>query len=251
MQQLLDERKNWAFLTPEQILNLPTPEKILNIPDRDAFGQSKNETVMAQYYARQDHLRARTNLDNYGAAVSAPRWGLLKSRDLPMDPNIWTPAGGRPGNSALMDQFLNGPPDNRAAPAQAQESGWSKPFSLPAPVSKPTPEQQAAVEQFQPLPQPHSLSGGAVKTPALGNPIFSSPSTTANPGPGPSAAISAGASYAPLSSGIAVPAGLTPLPGLLGPTNMGLPMFAPERKPQAPPWESSAPQPGVMPQRKF
>ena len=60
-----------------------------------------------------------------------------------------------------------------------------------------------------------------------------------------------GASFTPLSSGIAMPAGLAPLPGLLGPTNTGLPALVPEWKPQPPPWLSSAPQLGVIPQRKF
>jgi hypothetical protein len=83
----------------------------------------------------------------------------------------------------------------------------------------------------------------------LGSPIFP-PASTA-PVPEPSAVIPMGASYTPLSSGIAVPSGVAPLPGLLGPTNAALPAFAPEWKPQPPPWMSSAPQPGVIPQRKF
>ena len=251
MQRLLDERKNWALLTPEEILGLPTQGKIPGVPDRDAFGQPKNKTVVAQYYERQEQLRARTNNDNYGAPDSAPRWDFSGSRELPMNPNIWTPAGSRPGNSALMNQLLNGTPDSRPAPAQAPERGWSKSFNLPAPPPGPTPEQQAAMEQFRQLLQPHSLPGGIAKAPALGRPIFSSPSTTPNPAPGQSAVIPIGASFTPLSSGIAMPAGVTPLPGLLGQNNTALPMLAPEWKPQAPPWMSSAPQPGAIPQRKF
>ena len=80
MQRLLDERKNWALLTPEQILGLPTQEKILGIPDRDAFGQPKNESVVAQYYERQEQSRTRTNNDNYGAADPAPQWDISGSR---------------------------------------------------------------------------------------------------------------------------------------------------------------------------
>jgi hypothetical protein len=251
MRRLLDERKNWALLTPEEILGLPTQKKILGIPDRDASGQPKNETVADKYYERQVQSRARTNNDNYGAADPAPRWDFSGSQELQMNPNIWTPAGSKPGNPALMDQFLNGTTDNRAAPAQAPNSDWSKSFSLPAPPPGPTPEQQAAMAQFQQLLEPHSLPGGTAKAPMLGSPIFSSSSTAPNPAPGPSAVIPIGASYTPLSSGIVMPAGLTPLPGILGPTNVPLPAFAPEWKPQAPPWVSSAPQLGVIPQRKF
>ena len=255
MQRLLDKRKNWALLTPEEIFNLPTPEKILHVPNRDAFGQPKNETVVGKFYERQEHLRDRTNNGNYGAADTAPRWGPSDNRDLQMNPNIWTPAGSTPGNLALMNQFLNGTTDNRAAPApapgQAPESGWSKPFSLPTPPPGPTTEQQAAMEQFQQLLKPHSLTDGNAKAPMLGSPIFSAPSTAPNPAPGSSVLIPVGASFTPLSSGIAMPAGVAPLPGLLGPTNMAMPMFEPEWKPQLPPWQSSAPQLGAIPQRKF
>jgi hypothetical protein len=251
LQRRLDEQKNWALMTPEQILNPPTTEKMLHLQERDAFGQPKNETVEEQYYARQNQLRVRTNNVSYGAADAAPRWGFSDTRELHMEPNVWTPAGGRLGSPALLDQPLNGPPDNHAAPAQAQGKAWAKSFSLPAPAPAPTTEQQAAMEQFQQLLRPRSLSSGDTKTPALGSPIFSPSPTAANPAPGSAAEIPMGATYAPLGSGIAVPAGVTPLPGLLGPTNMGLPVFAPEWKPQAPPWASSAPQPGTIPQRKF
>ena len=79
MQQLLDEQKNWALLTPEQILGPPTREKILGIADRDAFGQPKNETGMMQYLERQEQLRARTNDVSSDAADPAARRGFLGS----------------------------------------------------------------------------------------------------------------------------------------------------------------------------
>ncbi len=85
MQRLLDERKNWALLTPEQIL----------LPDRNALGQPKNETVVAQFYERQDRLRTRTNNANYGGADSATRRGFSGDQGPQMNPGVWTPAGGR------------------------------------------------------------------------------------------------------------------------------------------------------------
>jgi hypothetical protein len=253
MQRLLDERKNWALLTPEEILGLPTQEKILGIPERDAFGQPKNETVIAKYYDRQEQLRVRTNDDNYGAADAMPHSDFSGSQELQINPGIWTPAGSKPGNSPLMNQFFNGASDNRSAPAQVPERGWSsKAFSLPAPPPKATPEQQAAMEQFRQLLQPRSQPEGTAKAPALGGPIFTTSSSTApGPAPGQFLGIPIGASFTPLNSGIAMPVGVTPLPGLLGQNNTGLPALAPEWKPQQPPWMSSAPQPGVIPQRKF
>src|ERR1017187_6620187 len=74
MQRLRDERRNWALLTPEEILGLPAKEKIPGVQNLDAFGQPKNESVVMQYYERQEQSRSRTNIDNYGAADSAPHW---------------------------------------------------------------------------------------------------------------------------------------------------------------------------------
>jgi hypothetical protein len=248
MQRLLDERKNWALLTPGEILGLPTPEKILGISDRDAFGQPKNETVTLRYFERQEQSRVRTNVDNSGAEDAASRRDFSGSLKPQMDAALWIHAGGGLEKSAMMNQFLNETPDGGA---QAADDGWPKSFNLPAQPPKPTPEQQAAMEQFQQLLQPHSPSGSPAKFPSFGSPIFSAPPTSPNPVPGQAAVIPVGASYTPLSSGIAVPSGVAPLPGLLGPTNAALPAFAPEWKPQPPPWMSSAPQPGVIPQRKF
>jgi len=248
MQRMLDERKNWALSTPEQILGLPTQEKILGIQDRDALGQPKNESVVAQYYERQEMSRTRTNNDNYAAPGPAPQWGFSGGQPARTAPDIWTPSGSRPGNSPFLNQFLNGTPDNRDAASRTSQGGWPKPFSQPAPAPKVTPEQEQAMAQFQQLLQPRSPSGGGAKNPASDSPFFSPSSTPAS---GRSAAIQIGASFTPLSSGIAMPAGPTPLPGLLGPTNAAAALFAPAWKPQPPPWMSSQPQLGVIPQRKF
>ena len=53
MQRQLDERKNWALLTPEQILGLPTQEKILGIRTASIW-TAKKQSVVAQYYGRQE-----------------------------------------------------------------------------------------------------------------------------------------------------------------------------------------------------
>jgi len=252
IQHLLDQRKNWALSTPEEILGVSAQEKIPGIQDRDAFGQPKNESVVMRYYERQEQSRSRTNIDNYGAADSAPHRDFSGGQESQVNPNMWTTAGGRPENSALVDQVLNGAQDSRSVPVQARESDWSKSFGLPAPPPKATPEQQAAMEQFQQLLQPRSMPGGAAKATALGSPIFSPPSTAPSLASGQSGMVPIGASLTPLSGGIGVPSsGLPLLPGLLSPTNTAASVFAPEWKPQAPPWASSAPQLGVMPQRKF
>ena len=245
MQRMLDERKNWALSTPEQILGLTTQEKVLGIQDRDALGRPKNESVVAQYYERQEMSRTRTNNDNYAAAGPASQWGILGGQSPQMGPNIWIPSGSKPGNSSFLNQFLNGTPDNRDAASHASQGGWPKSFNPPAPAPKVTPEQETAMAQFQQLLQPNSQPDGAAKNPASDSPFYSPSAAHA------SAVIQIGKSFTPLSSGIAAPVGLTPLPGLLGPTNAAASVFAPAWKPQQPPWMSSQPQLGVIPQRKF
>src|SRR5450755_1082254 len=46
MQKLLNDRKNWIFMTPEEILGLATTEKLLQPPERDALGREKNPTPL-------------------------------------------------------------------------------------------------------------------------------------------------------------------------------------------------------------
>ena len=50
--------------------------------------------------------RNRTNNDNYAAAEPAPQWGILSGQSPQMGPNIWTPAGSRPGNSAFFESIF-------------------------------------------------------------------------------------------------------------------------------------------------
>ena len=105
------------------------------------------------------------------------------------------------------------------------------------------------MDQFQQLLQPHPASGGAAKGTALAQPDFFTSRHRARGRP-PPAIVPIGVSYTPVSSGIGMPAGVPPLPSLFSPTNTA-PAFEPAWKPQPPPWASSAPQLGVMPQRKF
>jgi len=251
MQQLLDERRNWVLLTPEQILRLPTRGKILGVADRDAFGQLKNESVMMQYIERQDQLHNRTNNVNPGPADPSSRRVFSAGMEPQMNPGFWNPTGSRSGNPGFLEHIIGGTSDSRANAGQPQKSVWQKSFNMPAPEPKPTPEEQSAMNQFNELLQPHSLSSGTAKASAFGNPILAAPATAPKPASDQSLADPIGASFAPLSSGVGMPAGLTPLPGLLGATNAGLPALVPEWKPQPPPWQSSTPQLDVMPQRKF
>ncbi len=236
------------MMTPEEILGLPTQKKILGVTDRDAFGRPKDESVVMQYFDRQDPSQSRTNNGHFGAVGPATRQVLLGGQGLQFNPDIWAGPDGKPGDPELMNPFSTGKTDNRGASAKAPQNDWLKTFNLPAPPPKPTPEQQSALDQFRDLLQPHPASSSAAKGAALTSPLFSSSATA--PTVVPPVTVPIGVSYTPVSSGIGMPAVVQALPSLFNQSNTA-PAFEPAWKAQPPPWVSSVPQLGVMPQRKF
>src|SRR6185369_6908692 len=53
-----DTQNNWALMTPEEILGVPTPEKVLGVE----AGRDRNETAVDRYYERQQRKENfRTN----------------------------------------------------------------------------------------------------------------------------------------------------------------------------------------------
>lgn len=244
MQQSLDRQKNWALMTPAEILGVPTPEKILGIPERDATGAQKNQTVMERYLERSNARQAgATN----GAAVynSSPEWNVPGREQARSNPEF---SGSKNNdNPSAMNSFFGQTPDNRSTDAnQNFSTPWQKPFASPAVVPVQTPEQLATAEEFQKLLQPHSSQASIA--PAGFNSSLKTPPDTflTQPPANPS-----GASFTPLSSGVGMPAGVQPLPGLFGGKNPSTTPVTPEWKPKLPPWMSSTPQSGTMPQRQF
>ena len=119
-----------------------------------------------------------------------------------MGPNIWAPAGSKPGNPTLMNQFLNGTPDSHAAAAQAPQERLDE-IIQPARAAKPTPEQEP----------PWHNSGNCSsrvrrpsrrKNPGVGQPVFFSSPPRRLPH---RRRRFRWVSFAPLSGGIAMPAG--------------------------------------------
>jgi hypothetical protein len=258
MRQLLDERKNWALMTPEQILGVPTQKKVLGVPDRDTLAQPDNESVLMQFYDRLEQSRLRTNNADLNASETAMQPGLPGSRASLMTPNPWAPAGVNPASPSLISQFLNAATNAVSASAPTAAGGWSRSFNRPVPASQPASTRPDSLATFQQLLQLQPSSGDDAGAPAFGSPIlrpiFPTPvspaaAIAATPASAPLPVVSIGAFYTPLSS-MAVAPTMAPLPGPFGQTNLA-PVTSPTWKPQAPPWESSAPQLGAVPQRKF
>jgi hypothetical protein len=106
------------------------------------------------------------------------------------------------------------------------------------------------MDRFRQLLNPGSPATAPTATPALGGLKTSLPQTLLGSGLAQPQAARIGASFAPLNSGIGKPADLPKLSGAWGLSYTSTPPAA-AWAPQPAPWLSPAPQPFVVPQRKF
>jgi hypothetical protein len=236
LKTMLDDRNNWALMTPEEILGVETPETILKIQERDADGQGKNLAAVDRYYQRQGQAQT-AGVKGYDQKTS--------DQNRQPDAEAFNPVSSQLGNSG---RILNQPsviaPDDGTLGGQNDDSSWSKLFGSSQPVPAPNPAQPAAVDRFRQLLEP-SPSSATVTTPSSGNasPYSSRPNDVF----GQPAANAASVSYTPLSSGIGTASGLT-APGA---QNNLKPAAPPAWAPKPAPWLSKTPQPFVVPQQKF
>ena len=244
-QDLLDRRNNWMLLTPAEILGKATPEKMMGIPERDAFGQRKYPTAMERYTERQNQmLPAKTNALQMG--YPSPAWNFPGDRRGAS--NSINGGWGNPEN--LANPLFNSTPDSQILARQNENSGWSKLFGQPAQPPDPNPAQLTDMDRFRQLLNPGSPATAPTATPALGGLKTSLPQTLLGSGLAQPQAARIGASFAPLNSGIGKPADLPKLSGAWGLSYTSTPPAA-AWAPQPAPWLSPAPQPFVVPQRKF
>jgi hypothetical protein len=237
--QFLDNKRNWALSTPEDILGVQTPEKILGIKSANDDSQLSAEQ---RYWNRQNNrgtngaagynMRGQNNnsvLDIYGDQAK-----LLRP-DKGGNPG----GGGAAVRTSAFGQTIN-PGRNagmfsvtKTSAGQVDRSlsdrpAWGNAFNLPAPLEKPSLDEQSSMDRFRSLLDP-SLSAETVaekttvKTADLGgggggalggpvDPLMQLPQTKDNP---------AGRSYQPLAHDAARPVGLKPLPGISTSTGSG------------------------------
>jgi hypothetical protein len=252
LQKLLDERKNWALLTPAEVIGIPTPEKILGLPERDASGQEKNLTVTERYYERQNRLQTGRTNDYQNNLAS--RWNLPDGQnDDRLNADSFNPKNAGFGNPAQnADSFFgdNAPANNNAVASQKPDAGSGDFFAAPTRLTPAATaanlEQQAEMERFRQLLDPPPQPAAAAKH-SSGESVFSLPHTEQNSlfGQTPANPNPIGGSFTPLGSGIGG------LPASPGQNNTPPITVTPSWAPQPPPWLSPTPQPGQIPQRKF
>jgi hypothetical protein len=237
MKNTLAERKNWTQMTPEEMFGVAPADK------NDAAEPPDSLTPLERLFdqEKQPPRAAFTNAGQNDRANSP--W------DFPRDRNSAGLFGSKRENADNPGQNPGRLPggwwNNDAAAKQNGTVSWDS-FSAPAPqtTEKPNLEQLAAMDRFRQLLAPSPA-------PAADSKLFSAPVVPIDPNfsrpdfvPNP-----AGASFTPLISGIGLPVGLTPLPGIVTPISP--PVVIPSWTPQPAPWLLQGPQAFTIPQRKF
>ena len=255
VQKKSDDRSDWVFQTPEEIMGV-TPDQIVSNDKRSDNGRQKNLTPLERYLeGRNPVSKSRTN-------PSAER-NYWKDESGQTNGDDYAADSMNSGLENLQSSTSPGQPLNAASSTVAGNSLFAKPnadsvwsgfLGTPAPQPAPNPvtvaQQQADMDQFRhllnpafvPVGAPTALSdsGSSFKS-QINLPVSSSTQPLANP---------IGASFAPLNSGIGQPAPLTQLPGITGQANLQ-PALTPAWAPQPAPWTLPTPQPFTIPQRKF
>ena len=245
MQKLLEERQNWILMTPEEILGVTAPDKMLGPQERDALGEEIKPTQLERYLQRERQQRTGPTNGWRNDRAASP-WNFERDPDNGARPDF---GHDNPTEAARgFGQFLNGQRNRDEAAAPRQNSFWdaaSQPLS--AATTRPDQDQLAAMDRFRQLINPSPVEASQLSPdnqlfptpkPAV-DPFLTRPDFIVNP---------AGASFMPLSSGIARPMGLTPLPDAV--SSLLPSVAAPARKPQLPPWLLQGPQPFVISQPK-
>jgi hypothetical protein len=237
LKKILEDRDNWTFLTPQEILGIKSDNSDTTQDDR---------TPMERYLERQEQQRTR-NVTNSWRGEN----GEMARTRVTSDTNFSSGPGSRFGTIGNdLSRLLNGNSSNKNVPEQAENSTWNLSISSRPlqPSLRPDPAQQTAMNQFRQLLNPSFLSAAETKSDrsfvsaptAAIDPYIAQPEYVPNP---------AGASFIPLLNNLGKPTGLNPLPGIVMPNIPST--TAPSWAPQPPPWLSPAAQPFAVPQRKF
>ena len=155
VKELLERRKNWAFVNPKDLMSGPTVEEILKVPEYGADGQEKKSvSLVEQYYEQLGAKRA-------GGTGSSPpkddgRFGApnkSKPRDDPAardDADL--PAGLRKSEQDLKKFFESDPGDGGLVPTPAR-----KPFSDIFGLGDTAPSREKALEHKRLMDEFHRI----------------------------------------------------------------------------------------------
>ena len=273
LQKILDEKANWALMTPEEILGVATPKSIIEGADSGADANGQKLTVMERYLARQEAVRLAAYSNAMASDSQAGHWSPSTTNDsgaTPTDANLQEAEsiaarfseglvasnrfGMRPEGLAiglagfLPDQTLLDKPNQAGwarngrittPPAPSRSKGQNNDFRSSLTMGG---AQYAGADPLSDTPAstpPDIEMYSVLRPPPSEKPISQAPllSPAASP-------------FGPIDSGIGQPVGLTPLPPITGYTNRAA-VAPPAWTPQPPPWLAPLPAPGMVPQRRF
>ena len=251
--ELDDRRRNWALLTPAEILGVVTPEQVLGVTERDAFGQPKYQTALERYADRQNRrLLASTNGPPAGNAP--PAWYSPDGQQ--GDPKFLFGTREMPDGQKKSRFYPT--PNNPLSAQPNDNSSWARLFD-PTPTATtpaaftpaaPNPDHLDDMERFRQLLNSGSPSVAAAAAPVAGGLKTSLPQALLGTGLAQAQSTPLGSPVSPVMSGIGRPAGLPKLtPGWT--LSYTSPPPAEAWMPQPAPRLSPLPQPFTAPQRKF
>ena len=169
MKELQERRRNWIFMTPDDLLAGPTVEEILKSPKYDAKGQEKTELPpMLEYYRRLATQRGSVanpslpkNDDLFGPPKATNLRDQLASRD---DSNL--PSGIK--ESALALKQLSEPDTGADRFGQSTpRNGFTDTFGLDAPA--PSKEQVLSHKKY--MDEYRTMLDPGWQPPATANPV--------------------------------------------------------------------------------
>ena len=170
VRELLERRKNWVFMTPEDLLAAPTVEQILKTPEYGADGQEKkNAGTFEGYYQRVTPKRSTRNNpgqlkdEDYFSVTKKSSSGDMSSpgRD---DANL--PSGVRESADALKT-MLQSEESSSPFARGATLNGFSDPFR----VGARTPSKEQILEHKKLMDEYHSLVDPSWHPPVAANPF--------------------------------------------------------------------------------
>jgi hypothetical protein len=238
-----EDQKNWALMTPQEILGVPTPESILGI---SSLQDDTKLTSEERFLKRQDQpLGSSTNGWQHQDVGAQHQGGEpLTAAD---DDQFDRAANGAqaPRANAFQNLPLSGQDPSVVGQSQ-RDTLWDSPFASPTPLpTKPTTEQLQGMDRFRALLAPTEKAPAVASygTPAAQPLAARDPNFQAQPAFNP-----AGAPAKALRSDLAKPTGLMPLAGVSGPAPVPA-KRAPLVKP--PPWMTDQTADSTPAQRRF
>jgi hypothetical protein len=137
VKELLERRKNWAFVNPKDLMNGPTAEDILKLPEYGPDGQEKkNQSLMGQYYEQLGAKRGsdpgssqRKDESTYGSPQKSNQRDGSGTRE-----ELNLPAGIRESEQALK-KLLESDSGAGVPALSPRRSSFSDIFGLSEPTS--------------------------------------------------------------------------------------------------------------------